>query len=387
MHLITTRNAAFLAVAALAAVGNAGRANAQDYTLGANARTFAMGGAGIALTHLNGTSGRANPASLAYERNNVLPTFPSIAMRSDGPTSSNAGSSYLLNGTREGDSISLAGQFGSAASDAAINGYAALRFGKFEVSSNAVGIVHVRPNAEWENWVANGHNLINNLAVTAKTDVYAGGYYTMPGVAFANTLPNGLVGKKDTLAIGLRFKEVVGLYSHRIVQSGLDSSGNRSQIYGTPAPEMGGASQLKANGFGADFGLLIRPRNTTGLSFGLVAGNFVKPKISFQSTDAVTGNTSRFDLIQSTISGGLAYESPFGLALVGDLVNIGSGRDLEGNATQDLRLGAEQKLFHTVSLRGGYSQLNGTTYGLGFFGLDIAFGSKVPLEVVRTLNF
>jgi len=103
-----------------------------------------------------------------------------------------------------------------------------------------------------------------------------------------------------------------------------------------------------------------------------VALNFVKPKISFPAQGGGT-----FDPFRQTITAGVALNRG-GLTVVGDLVDV--------TGDQELRAGAEQRL-GPLALRGGYSSRRGTTYGVGLFGFDIAFGKGQPLELVRNIRF
>ena len=389
---------AFTVALVLPAAFGAGTAHAQSYTLGGDARAFAMGGAGIALTQPRGTGGRANPASLAFERNEVVPTFPSVGVRSAGPAKTDAASTYLLGGAKGKDALSIAAQYGSAKSDLGVSGYGALRFGKFEVSASAVGIAHVLPNENWAKWVNNGGKAttLDELG-DARADIYAAGYYTLPAVAFAGTLPNRHAGKNgstQTMAFGLRVKEMRGVYSHRIADTTSLPQTNGDEGNTQLAPEMHGQNTLTKTGIGADLGFLMRPAHGAGFSAAVVVSNFIKPSFVFPVEDSAGKKLGQFDIVQSTVTAGMGYETKTGLTLAADLVNIGgkkatSGSLIDGmnNSGQQFRLGAEQRLFKTLSLRGGYSAVSGATYGVGFFGLDVAFGKKVPLEVIKTLNF
>ena len=359
-----------------------GSARAQNYTIGGDARAFAMGGAGVALTQQRGTGGRTNPASLAYENKDVLPTFPSVSVRSNGPANVNVASTYLLNGTKASDATSIARQYGSSDSTFGVNGYAALRVGRFEISGAGVGVGHLYPNAALQNWVKNGNNILNNLDPTSRADFYAAGYYNLPAVAFAGTLP----AKRTTTAIygvGLRVKAMTGLYSHRIV----DYNGLVGTTNGTLAPEMNGKNQLRKSGTGADLGFLVRPRSGAGFSGGLVLANIVHPSFVFESKDVAGNTVSRFDIVKASTSAGVGYQTGKGFTAAADLVNIGDKKVNDLTGGQQFRFGVEQVLFHTIAVRGGYNQVSGVTYGGSLFGLDFAFGKKVPLEVVKTINF
>ena len=100
--------------------------------------------------------------------------------------------------------------------------------------------------------------------------------------------------------------------------------------------------------------------------------NFVKPDLTFRDQNNVLIDP----LVQTTTVGVAMRKS--GLTLAGDIADF-FGR-------QDMRLGAEQR-FGPLALRAGYSSSRGSTYGVGLFGLDVAFGKGQPLELVKSIRF
>lgn len=370
-------------------------AHAQSYTMGGDARAFAMGGAGIALTQGRSSGGRANPASLAFETREVLPTFPSVGVRSEGPANANAASTYLMGGTKGADAMSLAAQFGTGRSDLGVNSFAALRMGKMEVSANAVGVAHILPNEKFASWAGTPDKNPLNLDSQGRADIYAAGYYTLPSVATGFTLPTK--GKSaNVIGVGVRVKQMNGLYSHRVVAREDVGFGDQtvSRLNTSLAPEMGGENQITKKGVGADLGFMIRPRNGAGFSAALVVANAVRPSFKFAEKDADGKTIREFDILQTSVSAGVGFETRTGLTLALDAVNIGGKKTAADSFAQGMsangqqfRVGAEQRILKTFALRGGYSSQGGATYGVGFFGLDVAFGKRVPLEVVKTINF
>ena len=229
---------------------------AQDYTVGANARTFAMGGAGIALAHYSGSSGRANPASLAFERKGTAPTTPTLAYRADGPASSNIGSAFLLGGAKPADSIAIAARFGNENATYGVDAYTrrfAWGTSRFRRAASVSRTSCLMP--AWSNWVENGQRYYNTLPANAKVDFYNAGYLTLPGVAYGGALPGHLAGvvarggdwrsrqrdRRSSTAIFRSPRASIPATNAPILDAGL-------------APEMEGRSSLKSAGSGRGFG-------------------------------------------------------------------------------------------------------------------------------------
>lgn len=363
-------------------------AAAQDYTYGGDARSFAMGGAGIAL--MQARSGRSNPATLAFENKEADPTFPALGVRATGPVSRDSASGYLTGGFKAKDALSLSRTYGSRDSEFGLNAMAGFRFGHVELGAYAVGTGRVLPNSSLQTWVRNTPREYGLMPQDSRADVYAAGYYNLPSIAYGRSFSLG--GRKDgqtkrsllapnntpELGVGLRLKAMRAVYSHYVADYASLQGVADAQL----APEMNGNDTLTKNGFGADLGFLIRPHSGSGVSGALVVANAVKPNFVFNSTDR-NGNSSRVDLLRTTFTAGVGYEAlRGGTTLAADLV------DFTGAAgPAQLRFGAEQRVWRSLALRAGYSGSAGLTYGLNFFGVDAAFGTKMPLEVVRTFRF
>lgn len=348
----------------------------RDITYGGDARAFAMGGAGIALLNdsMNTGGTRTNPATLAYETQPIGVNFPSFALRGRGPISLGSASGYLLRGTSLSNAASLARDFASDDSDFAINANTSLRVGHIEISGFAVARGRIQPNASLRSWVDAGRPA-QNFPLDARSDIFAAGYYTLPTIASALVLPNPQK-RPYNYAVGGRLKYMTGVYTHYIANAQTFLTGDDA----LPAGEMGGKKTLLKRGIGADLGLLARRRDGHGITGGLVIANAVRPSFTFDGTDR-NGNNKRYDILQTTLSVGAGY-SEHGTTFAADLVDITSAVD-----KGQLRLGAEQRFGGKIALRGGYNTANGFTYGIGFFGFDVAFGRRQSLEVVRTLNF
>lgn len=370
------RRAAVFLTAALAITASS--AHAQSYTLGGDARTFAMGGAGIAVQYQSMGS-RLNPATLAFEGREVQPNFPTLGLRANNVDVNAA--NYLLSSQRSKDARSLLIQYaGTGDSDFGVNGNAAIRFGKIEVSANAVGVGRLQPNAKLQEWSKAGTG--DPLTLTgAEGHVLAAGYYTLPAVAFASTFPAPKT-SRNNIAFGLRVKQMKAVYSHYIVDEEALRGRTNTGALAEPrlASEMNGNDTLEQQGVGADFGILIRPRKGDGFSTAFVVTNALKPNFVFNGTDR-NGNSARYDLLQTIASAGIGYQNRM-TTLAADAVNLAGS-----NGSMQIRVGGEQRLTRSVALRAGYSSQGGATWGFNLFGFDAAFGKKVPLEIVRTISF
>jgi hypothetical protein len=179
------------------------------------------------------------------------------------------------------------------------------------------------------------------------------------------------VDKDVKIGVGGRVKYMNTVYS-RYTATTIATDGTTNVAAGS---ELGGRTYLSKKGLAADLGAIAQWDGSGGaqLTAGIVATNFIKPKLELSGV----GGTL-FDPQVSRVLAGGSFEQK-GLLIVGDIANLTGGGS-------DLRFGAEKKL-GPLALRGGYSSKRGTTYGLGIFGIDIAFGKGQPLELVQTLRF
>ena len=385
---ISGRSAATLfGLIGLSVVSTAAHAQG-NYTFGGDARAFSMGGAGLAI--LQDRSGtRPNPASLTFESRPFGLNLPSIGVRSNHFDASSA-TNFITKGTKGDDATNVAIDFARKNvdddADFGINGNASLRIGKLEISGFAVGRGRLQPNDTLKAWSKNSGQL-NDLTKPqydqSRLDLIGAGYYTLPAVAFASTLP---VAKSNpyNIGVGVRIKAMTSYYTHYIADA--YALANQPSIEGGQvskaflAPEMNGKDYLKQTGVGADFGVLARPRSNQGVSYALVAANLINPGFKFDGTDR-NGDPKRYDILKTTLSTGVAYQKKATTVAL-------DWADMTGaTGSAQLRAGAEQRIGNIFALRAGYNSSTGGTYGIGLFGFDVAFGKKVPLEVIKTLNF
>ena len=377
----------FIAATTLA-IGSAFAQEQYDYTFGADARAFAMGGAGLAVTR-NQTQyeRRFNPASLAFNNRGFSLYAPSFSFRADGAISTQKAYGYILGGADISDTTDLVRRFAEEDSVFGFNGNAGFRVGAFELQVGGVAKGRLLPNASLSNWARQGANLAN-VPGDAQADVLGAGYLTLPSIAYAVKIP--IAAKDDDVAkgydasVGLRVRFLQSYYTRYFVNQGV-VLGNIDPIR---APEMNGREFIRENGVAADLGFLFRPRAGKGLSAAIVTQNLVKPNVAFRASNAGLagyqgriGSNEEFDLLQTTISVGTAYETG-GLTLAADIMDIASA-----TRPVDLRFGGEQRFGSAFALRGGYSSNTGITFGAGIFGFDFAFGERLPLEVNKSLRF
>ncbi|MBC8137039.1 MAG: conjugal transfer protein TraF [Fibrella sp.] len=384
---------ALIPVAALAFACGAAFAEDYDYTFGADARAFAMGGAGLATTRNQPSNERRfNPASLAFTPKGFAIYSPSFSFRADGAISTTKAYSYLFSGAEIGETTDLIRRYGEEDSVFGFNTNIGFRVGSFELLVQGVAKSRLLPNASLQNWARAGANL-SNVPSDAQADVLAAGYLTLPSLAYAIKLPSRsekaadgteIVDKGYDSAVGLRVRVLQTYYTRYF----LNQTAVLGNINPLRAPELGGRDYLKDTGVAADVGFLFRPRAGKGVSAALVVNNLVKPNSTFRAVNAGlqqyqgrVNDNEEFDLLQTTVSGGAALETG-GLTIAADLMDITSA-----TRPVDLRFGAEQQLGKSFALRGGYSSNTGVTGGFGLFGFNFAFGERLPLEINKSIRF
>jgi hypothetical protein len=363
----------FLAAVALA-LASAGSARAQfgSVTIGGDARAFAMGGAGVATL---GGPNRSNPASLAFDKGLIKFYPPSIGLRTGGALD-RAGRAldYLASQSSGGDTNTiekLARDYARSDSNLGLNGSIGLRFGHIEVQASSVALARLQPSDSLRQWASSGGPLPDDL----RADVLAAGIYSLPQIGAAVTLPDKNTERRYNVAVGGRLKYLNAVYTHQVLTS------QNEEFKAENAVEMQGKDTLTKKGVGADIGVMFESRDQTigRLSAGVVINNFLKPGLTIDGTDRF-GNPVRYDLLARTISAGAGFQKG-GLTAAADLVDITGA---VGSA--QLRAGAEQR-FGPIAVRGGYSSGTGFTYGFGIFGVDVAFGRRQPLELVKNIRF
>lgn len=344
-----------------------------DITYGGDARSFSMGGAGIALMQQQ-AGFRMNPATLAYEPKTVGFQFPSLAIRSQGAISQGRITNYLFNGQDSSDALVLARESSKEDSVIGANGSVSLRYSHYEIGAQAVARGRIQPNGPLRAW-ANGPTS-QPLPENTRADILAAGYYTFPTIAAGILVPTPKQ-SRYSYAVGGRIKYINGVYSHYIADAEAVAGLRGPQL----APEMGGRDTLNKKGAAVDLGVMMQPRRgNRDFTAAVVIENAVKTPIKFRGTDR-DGNPKNYDILATTFTAGAAYQKG-GFTAAADLADITNSA-----GGMQLRMGTEYKFNYQLAVRGGYNTATGFVVGVGFFGLDVAFGKNQPLEVVKTLHF
>jgi hypothetical protein len=341
-------------------------------TIGQDARAMAMGGAGIG----SGISGLTNPAVLARGRDVRLQT-PRVGLRAGGALGnignlSDTADFFNKSGKALEDQVSfLARTYATQSSSFGLNVGTAFQIGSLEIGASGVASGKLNPNAALQSWAnAGGIGLIPN---GAGAEVSGVGVYALPSVGLGIQLPAVRLGLGKSapvvkLAVGTRVKLLNAVYSR--YEATVFSNG---QFTSGPGAELGGESNLSRTGISTDIGVTGSTKLLgADWSAGFVTQNFVKPNLTFKDK-----NNALIDPLVQTTTIGIAMKKG-GLTVAGDVADF-FGR-------QDMRLGGEQR-FGPLALRAGYSSRRGSTYGVGLFGLDVAFGKGQPLELVKSIRF
>jgi hypothetical protein len=372
-HNVVLLSTAIVLSALLTPVAHAQQS--RDFTYGGDARAYAMGGAGLALNQTR--SIRVNPAMLAFDRRDMEPTFPALGIRTTNGIGIDSAGGFLVNGMKNGDSLALTREFSKEDSQFGLNGAVGFRVRNFEISTNVVAAGRLQPNDSLKAWSLNTPGEYEQLPKDVRGDVITSGYYNLPAFAYGMRVPTSK-GKNSfgPVGVGVRMKYMTGFYSHYV--SDYDSI---LGLKDSPvASEMNGQDRLTKTGFGMDFGVMAFPNKAKGVSLAFVAANLINPRFTFDGTDR-NGNPTRVDLVKTTYSAGVAYERK-GTALALDF------SDMTGaTGPMQVRVGAEQRVWGNIFVRGGYSTSTGPTVGFSLFGVDAAYSKRLPLEVVKTISF
>src|SRR5689334_24878021 len=128
--------AAFILLGIAAAGGRA----AADVIFGSNARSTAMGGAGLAIVDRSGYNTLVNPAGLALYNRRVKLAFPNVGIHVSG-VSLSAAASHLFGNPDKNDAVSLAKDFGSHQTDFGVSLGESLRLGHMDAALTGIASV------------------------------------------------------------------------------------------------------------------------------------------------------------------------------------------------------------------------------------------------------
>lgn len=340
---------------------------AATVTAGANARSVAMGGAGLASGDTQDAVN--NPAFLADSPQSFGIIWPSLNANADGVGFSDA---LKLIGDAKVDAkkaLDLLTESGSNASTVDLSASGGLALPRGDLVATAAVHTEVMPNSAFSTWVKDGQS--GTPPEGAQADIYSGGLATLPSLGFGFYLPS-MTSMPGRTAVGFRIKPEQVFYSHYVFDG--------TSPTGRPADEMGGKSFLKSSGLAADMGLTFIPQNAPNVHLALVVNNVLQPKaIRFAAPSERFGASKQ--LAPRTISVGTAWVNE-NLTLAADLVDLTHKVD-----NSSLRLGAELRLPSGIALRGGYNTLNGLTAGIGIGGFGVAYSGKTPVMISNYISF
>jgi hypothetical protein len=338
-----------------------------DITLGGNARTVGMGGAGLA-TDDSTESSVMNPAALAETGVRLGVQMPTV---NAGLSSLTDAFNLLSNATIDpGQALHYALTEGEKLTNLNSSVDAGVLLPQSDLRVNAALRTQISPNDSFKQWLTSGAT--GTPPADARADIYAGAITTLPSVGVGFHLPfTESVGR---VAIGVRVKPTTTYYSHYVVDANALTANTA-----LPAPEMGGASYLKSTSVAADLGVLFTPRSLPNIRLGLVVNNALEPRAI--KLAAPRGNALTEQIAPRTISTGVAFVSDY-VVLAADLVDLTRA---QGNS--QVRLGAELRGNTGLALRGGYNTGTGFTAGVGFGTLGIAFSQNTPVMLTQSITF
>jgi hypothetical protein len=353
----------------LLAVSGAARA---DVIFGGNARSFGMGGAGIAIVDRSERNTLLNPAALALFNRRSKLEYPHIGFHASG-VSWNTAFDHIFSGPNANDAVSIAKDFGKQESSYGLGLGWGIRIAHMDAHLDGEAAVHVFPNEALQTWAKTADGDVTKLTGQEKADLYGAAIYSLPEVGAATRISPA--GSKVRVEAGTRIRLERAVYTHYLVNS--ENIANNTPA--TPAPELNGGTTRTRDGIGVDFGFLMHPAEHKGFSAAFVAFNAVEPGFTFTGTD-VNGNPAKFALQPRSISAGTAWE---GGRVIGafDVVDVTRAY---GNV--QARLGGEYTT-HGLAFRAGYNSASGFTAGFGRGWIQLAFGNRAPLQVTSTLQF
>ncbi|MHB9023351.1 MAG: conjugal transfer protein TraF [Armatimonadota bacterium] len=340
-----------------------------DITLGGNARSVAMGGAGLAADD-SPAAATVNPAALASTGPRIGVQLPTVNAGTEGLGFSDA-FNLLSKATVDPDqALDYALTLGEKLTNLSSTVDAGLLLPYSDVRMNAALRTEVRPNESFKQWLASGAN--GEVPADARADIRAGAVTTLPSVGVGFHLPFGQ--SLGRMAVGVRLKPTQTYYSHYVV----DAASLQSNT-AVPDPEMGGASYRKQSSVSADLGFLFTPRALPNARLGLVVNNALEPAAIRLPTQ--TDGVLTRQIAPRTVSAGAAYVTDY-LVLAADVVDI-----TKAVGNPQLRLGAELRGNTGVALRGGYGSDTGFTAGVGYGNLGIAFTQNTPIMLTQSITF
>ncbi len=372
-------------------------AGASDIDFGSYARSTAMGGAGLALIDDASTSSIVNPAAAAAVGTKFQFIFPSMDVHTRGATFNDVTdrTSELFSGDDD-DAWKLLQDFGEQQTTINV-GFVTGFAGAFGVTTEGEAQALITPSSTFSEWCRAGlpttaaelqaavtNNTITNAAMvnainTALTDSTINGtdaadianafmgdtkivgrfVYSLPAI----NLSKGFNTQGGKLWLGTRMRWL-NSETHTWYVDQNDSTTDEIDIEATEDT----TQNFEDSGLGADVGFIYQPKGAL-LQYGMVINNFLDAKLKGIDTPRM-------------LSAGIATQPNDRWKFAADLVNINHAYDEDTK----LRVGAELSVNKSLALRAGYSG-DSFTYGVGIFGLNVAFSNDAPNMISRVLRF
>ncbi len=395
----------FLAILALSAP-----AYCSDFDFGSTARATAMGGAGLALGDDSGTSGITNPAGPAVMGTKFRFMMPGFDFHVRGTTVGKLiDAASTVNNLNDSGALDLVNDFAKQPTSLTLSSMVGFT-GQVGFTIEGEASANILPSVAAQEWANIGQGFrtgIMNLsaAFPYSTDtnlrntvtLAKAGNITGANAAFAsytNELSQTFVQGNLVVAlpavqlsaplesesgkwyVGTNIKLMrIESRSWQVVASGagsnpvaVDSHGNvlAAATFDTIAQPTQKHTSLKV-----DAGAIYAPHNNM-FQYGIVINNLIKPRevgLGLNQADTM-------------VSVGVAAHPISGLTLAADLINLTQAND----ADRDLRVGAEWAFGRLFAVRAGYAG-QGISWGVGVFGLNLAFAPKTARLLTDILRF
>lgn len=352
-----------------------------DFNYGTEARSIAMGGAGLAVIDDPVVTGAINPAAYAVKKPGFRMMFPSVDFHTEGTSLSN-----LLDVTSDinasGDNaINLAKKLGEQDTSVQIASNLGLTFGSMAIVVDGQYNADLTPSEGYKAWAKDSSDIdwtsyvdsnsgavdLDQLKADYSADVTGKSLIALPSVAMGFKMPGN-----DRLSFGVRIKALQSTVRYQRVQptaavnNGTTADPNIDLTFETVDQPGKPSGTVEDSGISTDIGIVYEtPNPRLKLTTALVVNNLVKP------------NLEGIEL-ERMINAGAAVRLSNKLLLAADLVNITGAY----NENAELRLGAELTPVKWFALRAGYGSSH-MTYGFGIMGINFAFSKDTPVVVGR----
>ncbi len=355
-----------------------------EVNFGSNARSVAMGGAGLALVGDPIVSGAINPAAYAIKASKFRYMLPSFDYKFDGTSLSKLTDISNSVDNSSSSSIELARELGKRNTLIELSGTTGFSLGRVVVMFDGQANADIMPSAGFKQWAADPNAVDWSGYVDSETgapDLAAiqSNFYSDVTGQIVSSLPSIGYGWKvkghKGVNLGVRVKAMrSSVRRQRITVSNAVNNGtleNPDVSLTLDAFTLEGVNELvQDTGIGMDFGLIYQtPDPNLQLTTAVIVNNLLEPSLDAVRVDRMLSFGATATLKNSVI-------------VAADLVNINQAYD----KNMQLRLGAEIRPFKWLAFRAGYG--DGTpTLGIGLKGYDFAFSKDQPLTLGRLWKF